>query len=362
MQDEVKRILKLLEDGVLNGEQAQTMIGVLDDAERRAEHGRRAGGHHRHRHRPGFEKLFEGLGADVERAVEGAVGSVLGALRGLADEDWLDESNDATFANAEQPVGEQYDMRDNRIVVSRLAGLRLNKAAFCGNEMYASALTELDLNNTSFNGNALRGSSLKRGNVEGGAVTGNRIDGSQLAGLQLRDSSLLENAFKGAQVRALDLSGAEMRKCSLKGAKLKNVVLKNGVSLADARLSGIVGSDWTLDDSRWTHVRLKGVVVTRLVAKQANLEHCTFRHGDGLRGEVAGDAASVRVDAEVGVMRDLTLASVTMRGCEFVHCKFDGTVIENIELAENLRFEHVDFSGRTIDDLHELKALAVDAS
>ncbi len=353
MQDEVKRILKLLEDGVLDGEQAQTIIGVLDDAERRAERGRRDGSH---RYRPGLEKPFEGLGADIERAVENAVGSVLGALGGLAGEDWLNESNDATFANAEQPVGEHYDMRDNRIVVSRLAGLRLNKAAFRGNEMHASALTELALNDASFNGNALRGSSLKRGTVERGAVNDNRLDGSQLAGLELRDSSLLENHFKGARIRALEMSGAEMRQCSFKAAKLKNVTLRNGASLADTKLSGIVGSDWTLDDSRWTDVRLRGAVVTRLVARQANFEHCNFRNGDGARGEVVGGPA-----AAAGVMRDLTLARVTMRGCEFSHCTFDGTVIENIELAENLRFERVDFSGRTIGALHELEALAVDA-
>ena len=349
----MKRILKLLEDGVLDGEQAQTIIGVLDDAERRAERGRRDGSH---RHRPGFEKPFEGLGADIERAVENAVGSVLGALGGLAGEDWLNESNDATFANADQPVGEHYDMRDNRIVVSRLAGLRLNKAEFRGNEMHASALTELDMNDTSFNGNAFRGSSLKRGTVAGGAVTDNRIYGSQLAVLELRDSSAVENTLTGARIRALEMSGAKMRHCSLMATKLKNVALINGTSLADIKLSGIVGSDWTLDDSRWTDVRLQGAVVTRLVARQANLEHCNFRNGDGARGEVAGGPA-----AAAGVMRDLTLARVTMRGCEFAHCTFDGTVIENIELAENLRFERVDFSGRTIGALHELEALAVDA-
>ena len=357
MQDEVKRILQLLEDGVLDGEQAQTIIGVLDDAERRAERGRRDGGH---RHRPGFAKPFEGLGADIERAVENAVGSVLGALGGLTGEDWLNESNDATFANAEQPVGEHYEMRDNRVVVSRLAGLRLNKVAFSGNEMHASALTELALNDSVFVLNTFRGSSLKRGNVERGAVTDNRINGSQLVGLKLRDSSLVKNAFKGVQIRALEMSGAEMCKCSLKAAKLKNVTLGKGTSLDHVRLAGIVGRDWTLDDSRWTGVRLEGAVVTRLVAKQANLEDCYIDYGEDGDGE-DGDAAAARVDAEAGVMRDLTLARVTMRGCVFSHCTFDGTVIANIELAENLRFERVDFSGRTIGALHELEALAVDA-
>ena len=357
MRDEVKRILKLLEDGVLDGDQANEMIGLLaDDAERRSERTE-----HRRRDRPGFERRFEDLGADIGQAVEKAVGSVLGMLGGAASEDWLDDSNEATFAKTEPPAGDHYEMRDNRLVVSRLAALQLNDAAFCANEMHASALTGLDCKDASFNNNALRGSSLKHTNVERGTVAGNRIDGSQLARLRLRDSSLVENAFQGTKIRELEMTDAELRKCSVKGAKLRNIILGNGTRLADAKLSGIVGSDWSFDESHWTHVRLQGAAVTRLTAKQANLEHCSFRHGERIRAEAAGDTASVHVQADIATMRDLTLSRVTMRHCEFINCQFDGTVIENIELAEHLRFENVDFAGRTIATLGELKALATDA-
>ena len=357
MRDEVKRILKLLEDGVLDGDQANEMIGLLaDDAERRSEHTE-----HRRRDRPGFERRFEDLGADIGQAVEKAVGSVLGMLGGAASEDWLDDSNEATFAKTEPPAGDHYEMRDNRVVVSRLAALRLNNAAFCANEMHASAVTGLDCNYASFNENTLRGSSFKRTTVERGAVAGNRIDGSQLGGLRLRDSSLVENAFKGAQVRELEMTDAEMHKCSVNGTKLRNVTLGNGTRLADTKLSGIVGNDWLFDDSHWAHVRLKGTVVKGLTAKRANLEHCSFRHGERISAEAAGDTASVHVQADIATMRDLTLSRVTMRHCEFINCQFDGTVIENIELAEHLRFENVDFAERTIATLDELKALATDA-
>lgn len=227
MQEEVKRILKLLEEGKLNGEQAREMINVLNDAEQRAGRGQRGW---RHRRRRGFESAFDGLGADVEQAVENAVGSVLGALGGRKGDDWLDESNDAIFANAERPVGEGYQLGNNRIVVSRLAGLRLHNAQFCANEMHASALVDLHCKDCSFNDNVLRASSLKRVDLDGSDVIGNVVDGSQLAGLKLDSSSLLKNTFKGV--------------------RLKKLVLSAGANLTGTRFSGINGGGLTLSATK----------------------------------------------------------------------------------------------------------------
>ena len=288
---------------------------------------------------------------------------MLGALGGAASEEWLDDSNEATFAKTEPPAGDHYEMRDNRVVVSRLAALAVEQRgvlrqrdARLGGDWAGLQLRHVQREYIAW-------LILQAHTVERGAVAGNRIDGSQLGGLRLRDSSLVENAFKGAQVRELEMemTDAEMHKCSVNGTKLRNVTLGNGTRLADAKLSGIVGNDWLFDDSHWAHVRLKGTVVKGLTAKRANLEHCSFRHGERISAEAAGDTASVHVQADIATMRDLTLSRVTMRHCEFINCQFDGTVIENIELAEHLRFENVDFAGRTIATLDELKALATDA-
>ena len=373
MREEINRILRLVEEGKLDGDQASAMIDALAQAERRAQHapGRpaRAGeGRNRRRRRHGaggaFGGLFDELGVDIGRAVEDALrgvreaASLSGVFTGAGDA-WVDDTNSATLAKVEAPTGEDYKAEGNRFVVSELARLRLTHAEFCGNEMHAAALQDVEVSNGPFSDNTLSGSSFTRASLTASEVTGNRLNGASLSRLAIGSSVFKDNRINGARIRELDLQGTEMRSTTISGAKLKNITLMDGTTLTNVKISGVVGDNWTLAASAWSGVKVVGARVSGLTANGANLTDCALivRRGHARHGAAPGRASGEASFEETTRIRDLTLNDVNLRDCEFTDCKFDGTSIKDVD-AEGLRFVDVDFTGMVIDSVDQLKALA----
>ena len=379
MHEEIKRILKLVEEGKLTGEQASAMIDALEQAERRAargpERGARASKDDRRRHgnRRRRERVFGGvlddLGAYIGHAVDEAMrgvgkGSILRGVFVTAgvDEDWVDDTNSATLAKVEEPSGEDFKAEGNRMVVSELARLHLRQAEFCDNEMHAAALRDVEVADGPLSRNALRGSSLKRASFTASKVTGNQLNGASLSHLTVTSSVFKDNVLNGAQIRELDMQSAEIRSTTLAGAKLRNITLVDGASLTDVKISGVVGEHWKLAASHWSGVRIAAARVSGLTANAANLTDCAITTGTGHRRTWTRGRDRVGVPADLAAeeftrVRDLTLDTVNLKGCEFIDCTFDGTTIKDVD-AEGLRFVGVDFTGLTIDSVARFKALA----
>ena len=377
MREEINRILRLVEEGKLDGDQASAMIDALDQAERRGQRepdkparaGERRGRRRRDRQGGGgaFGSLFDELGIDIGRVVEDALRGVREAasLRGVfagAGDAWVDDTNNATLAKVEEPTGEDYKAEGNRFVVSEVARLRLTQAEFCANEMHAAALQDVEVSNGVFCDNALRGSSLTRASLTASEVTGNRLNGASMSRLAISSSVFKDNHINGARIRELDLQGAEMRSTAISGAKLKNITLIDGTTLTDVKISGVVGDDWTLAASAWSGVKVVAARVSGLTTNGANLTDCAFIVRRGHPRNRAPGTAPGRTTTEVPFeettrIRDLTLNDVNLRDCKFTDCKFDGTSIKDID-AEGLRFVDVDFTGMVIDSVDQLKALA----
>ncbi len=351
VRDQINRILKLVEDGKLTGEQASEMLAALDKARRDAgRHGggrRRAGrhrdGHHRRRHEGGLGDFLEGVGSDLRRVVQDALrdAKASDALRGVFDDEWVNDSNDAAFAQTEEPSGKNYRLRDNRLVVARLTDLQLDEAEFCGNELHASALQDVAVSHGVFNDNALRGSSLRRASIRRSAVTNNRCN--------------------GAQIRALSLVDSKLHSVTLNGVKLKNMMLRDGARLVDVEMSGVAASDWVLAASSWSGGKLKGATIADLSLTNASLTDCTFGNRKWTLGRRRGDGDGddfFDVNVELATIRGLSLTNVTLKGCEFINCVFQGTTIRDLELAGPLRFEGVDFTGLTVSSAEQLRKLA----
>ena len=375
MREEMNRILRLVEEGKLDGDQASAMIDALAQAERRAQHGpdrsaRVGEGHGRRRRHAGggaFGGLFDELGTDIGRAVEDALRGVreAGSLRGVfagAGDAWVDDTNSATLAKVEEPTGEDYKAEGNRFVVSEVARLRLTRAEFCGNALQAAALQDVEVSNGPFSDNTLSGSSFTRASLTASEVTGNRLNGASLSRLAISSSVFKDNRINGARIRELDLQSSELRSTTINGAKLKNITLIDGCTLTDVKISGVVGDNWTLAASAWSGVKVVGARVSGLTANGANLTDCAFivRRGhprERVHGTAPGRASAEASFEETTRIRDLTLNNVNLRDCKFTDCKFDGTGIKDID-AEGLRFVDVDFTGMVIDSVDQLQALA----
>lgn len=333
MREEINRILKLVEDGKLTGDQASAMIDALDSAERRSRRSetRHHGRERRHRHRHGGARAFGGLldelGVDIGRAVEDAlrglsdVGGLAQVFGGADGDDWVDETNKATLAKVEEPTGQDYKAEGNRIVVSELKRLDLTQAEFCENTMHAAALQDAEVANGPLSRNTLRGSSLKRASLTASEVTGNTLNGASLSRLSVTSSVFADNAVNGAQIRALSMQSAEVRSTKVNGSKLKDIDLTGGSRLDHVKISGVVAEGWELAGSALVRVKFAG-----------------------------SNDEPIRI-------RDLTLDGVNLNACEFAGCTFDGTTIKGVD-AEDLRFVDVDFTGMTIDSAERLRALA----
>ena len=329
MREEINRILKLVEDGKLKGDQASDMIEALRATEDRARGGRRHRGRRQRHGQRGFGGLFDELGSDLVGAVEDALRG-LGGVGGLAQvfggatggEDWVDESNKATLAKPEEPTGHDFKVEDNRIVVSELARLKLVQAEFCGNAMHAAALQDVEVLNGPFNRNVLRGSSLKRSSFAASDATGNEFNGASLKRLSITSSVFKDNRVNGTRIRELKMQSAEVRGTRINGSKLARITLSGGSVLDDSRINGVVADDWEADASALVRVKLAGK------------------------------------NDEPAHIRGLVLRGANLTDCSFVGCTFDATAIEGVTAAD-LRFEDVDFTGMRIGSVEQLTELAV---
>lgn len=380
MDDEIQRILKLLEDGRLTRDQASDMISALtasreenagteqadadreepsgapdDRVESRERQSRRHRGKRRHRaHRRDFladDRLFD----DIERAVSAgtrALNDVVSNTFTRGARAWHDDSNTSTLSKAEAPDGSGFVCRGNRLSVSSLRDLRLQEAEFCDNELNAAGLSDLDVRDGRFNGNAISGSSLKHVVVAHGDVTANQFNGAQLASLTVTGATLTGSRVQGTQIRDVTLADARLDTLRLDGVKLKSVQLEAQSHLNQVKLTGVFGRDWTFRDAQLSDVVLSGWRIDGFTLTRVGLEHCRFTN-DYVQHYTRGRHRRHHLPSG----RDICMDRVMMKNCEFVNCTFDSTTIRNCSV-EDLCFEDVDFSGMTISSSEQLAELA----
>ena len=366
MQEEIERILKMREDGKLTREQAAEVIAALstkDNAGRRDRDGDRGDRRHRHRrhdsrrhsrHRRrqqpfgGLERAFEDI---VKNAVNLGSSSVRDAVKfslKLGPEDWVNDSNTAMFAKADEPEGEDYRCDDNRINVSQIKGLHLVRAEFCNNDLNAAGIARLEITGGKFSDNAMRGSYLKRSLIEDSEVIGNQFNGVQLVGLTLGTAKLTNSRFNGAQVKDFGLANSTMDNTRFNGVNLRSVVLKADSAMNDVTVNGLMGKDWLLDNATMVNVDFKGLRITGLVLDHTRLENCTIRSTDWTGQLERGD---------LSLVRDLTIEHSMCKNCEFIDCRFDRTTLRNVQ-ASDLVFESVDFTDMTFESTADFARLA----
>lgn len=370
MREEIDRILRMVEDGKLDREQAAAMIAALTHGEqpressrarrnqRRRHHHSRHQHRHRHHSRPGngaddLEKVLESLGDDLQRAVDVGSRTLRKALefsRSLGPESWVNETNSALLSKAELPAGDDFRCANNSITVSQLRGLTLHSAEFCDNELNAAQVAAVEIREGSFNGQQLQGASLRDVLIEDSHVTGNRSNGASLSGITLARSRLATNTINGAQIRELGLSASSLENSTINGAKLKTLILKADSHVRGLHVNGVMGRNWLMESAVMDEVTFSAMKIDGLVLRNAGLERCTFENRDW-------PARLERQD--LGTMRDVELEQALLRDCRFYECRFSNTRFKGFK-ASGLTFEGVDFSGLTITSPDALKALSAE--
>ena len=371
MNVEIDRILAMVKDGTLTPEQATEMIGALreasregpqasqpDDAPRdearatgesdRSERRRRR---HRHRHDRGFERMFDDLGEDIERAMGAGARTLRWALKSglhLKGSVWGDDTNSAVLSRADAPTGHDFVCEANDLAVSHLRDLRLNRSTFSHNELNAASMQDIELNDSRVTGQRLRGSSIKGALIENGELTDNEFNGAGVVNLTVGKGRLTGSSFNGTQIRDLGISGSGVEHCRFNGTKLKTIVIRTESVVKGFSLNGVLGRNWLFEDAVVAETHISGLRVDGLVLKSSGLERVTFKKTDW----------SEHLDpSSLGLIRDVEMQRVILKDCRFEDCRFDGTRLEGFD-ASNLTFKNVDFTNLVIKTAEDFARLA----
>jgi uncharacterized protein YjbI with pentapeptide repeats len=369
MSAEIDRVLAMVKDGTLTPEQATEMIAALrgpaapdvepaeqphasnPDADEFSRGHRRR--HHRRRHGRGadFERIFDDLGTDIERAMGAGARTLRWALKSglqLRGSQWGGDSNSAVLSRADAPSGQDFVCEANELSVSHLRDLRLNRSTFSHNELNAASFQDVELNDSKVTGQRLRGSSIKGGLIESGELTDNEYNGVGIVNLTISKGRLTGCHFNGAQIRDFGISSSGVEASRFNGTKLKTVVIRADSIVKGLSLNGVLGRNWLLEDAVVSETQFHGKRVDGLVLKHAGLERVVFKTTHWTE----------RFDQSPrGLMRDVELQQVILKDCTFEDCRFDGTRFEGFDAA-NLTFRGVDFTGLVIRSADDLARLA----
>ena len=372
MNDEIDRILSMVKDGTLTPEQATEMIGALREASRansqepqpdsapreeaastsRSDRGQ--GHRHRHRRRHGhrgFERVFDDLGDDIERAMGAGARTLRWALKSglhLKGSVWGDDTNSAVLSRADSPVGHDFVCEANDLAVSHLRDLRLNRSTFSRNELNAASMQDIELNDSRVTGQRLRGSSIKGALIENGELADNDFNGAGVVSLTVGKGHLNGSKFNGTQIRDLGISASGVENCRFNGTKLKTVVVRTESIVKALSLNGVLGRNWLFEDAVVADTHISGLRVDGLVLKSSGLERVTFKKTEW----------SEHMDpSALGLIRDVEMQRVILKDCRFEDCRFDGTRLEGFD-ASNLTFKNVDFSNLVIKTAEDFARLA----
>ena len=367
MSAEIDRVLAMVKDGTLTPEQATEMIAALrgpapgaepprqpDAARARADesprgHRRR---HHRHqRHGANFERVFDDLGTDIERAMGMGARTLRWALKSglhLKGSTWGHDSNSAVFSRADAPSGHDFVCEANELAVSHLKNLQLNRSTFSHNELNAASFQDIELNESKVTGQRMRGSSIKGGLIENGEMSDNEYNGVGIVNLTLSKGRLNGCHFNGAQIRDLGIADSGVESSRINGTKLKTVVIRSDSIVKGLTLNGVLGRNWLFEDAVVSETQFRGIRVDGLVLKHGGLERVLFKTTDWTE----------RLEHNsLGLMRDVELQRVILKDCVFEDCRFDGTRLEGFD-ASNLTFRGADFTGLVIKSAEEFARLA----
>ncbi len=294
-------------------------------------------------------------------------------------------ANAENSSRVEQPEGEAFEFRDNRVVFSKVSGLRLVRAKVRDNSFSASTLRGAALTDSAFVDSSLAGASVhdllmdrselkdvviagsKINRLEmrtGSAMKNVKISGSPVTGLLLEGESRIEDTrLAGVAVSGCTLSGkTRIKDTRLNGTSVNRLTLE-GVTLTDTRIDGCALGSSSLLDMEVTGCVLRGVRLqdsnlTRSRITDSRLEAVGFGslkiERSDLKNVVIRDVFDGRFP---GKSEGLSLLDVKLDNVQFIGCTLRDTTLKGISV-EGLKIRGRDLSGRTFESADELRALS----
>ena len=293
--------------------------------------------------------------------------------------------NAESSSRVEQPEGESFDFQENRVVFSKLTGMRLVRAKIRDNAFSASSFRGAELTDSAMVDSSLAGASVNELRMDGSELKDVVIAGSKLNRVSLRGGSGMKNVkLAGSSLTGFTLEeGSWMEDSRCAGVTINGLTFSGKTRLKDARLSGTSVNQCTLKAVTLTDTRFDGCTLGGTAIEDTEISGCAIRgvslHDSLIAGsrirdmrlEATGFGALKieRCDLKNVVVRDsfdgrfprkaerLSFADAQLENVQFIGCTFRDTTFKGFK-ADGLRIRGKDFSGRTIEIAEDLRALA----
>ena len=191
--------------------------------------------------------------------------------------------NDQRTSRVEQPEGDSFEFRDNRLSFSELKGIKLVRSRMKDNSFSASTLRGAELTDAVMENCSLTGASIHDLFITDGSMKKVALSGTKMHAVHVRGrSSMKDTKIYGSGISQLTLDGESvMEDTVIAGGVLNTVTLDRASSLKDCRLKGVTATRLTLEGSRIDDARLQGCMLmdTRLVdSEPSGGAHAECRH------------------------------------------------------------------------------------
>jgi uncharacterized protein YjbI with pentapeptide repeats len=411
------RIRTMREKGTITQEQAEELLSALSESHAQDKGATAA--------EPGPGQRAPGPQADPEGSPDGSRARGRRRSRGFLDMDWVGDmvdgitsgldaglgrahpgsdrpgdnyryewdprwgrrkgGNAENSSRVEQPEGEAFEFQENRVVFSKLSGLRLVRAkvrdnSFSASTLRGAALTDSAIIDSSLAGASVHdllmdrselkdvviaGSKINRLEMRSGSAMKNvKISGSPVSGLTLEQESRIEDTrLAGVVITGCTLSGkTRIKDTRFNGTALNHLTLEE-VTLTDTRFDGCTLGNSSLVGTEVTGCVLRGVSLqdsklTDSRIKDSRLEAVGFGalkiERSELRNLVIRDAFDGRFPRKA---ESLSLVDVKLDNVQFIGCIFRDTTFKGIS-ADGLKIRGRDLSGRTFESADELRTLS----
>jgi uncharacterized protein YjbI with pentapeptide repeats len=327
MNPHVQQILAMNKAGKITEQEAASLIEEVlrSDDPAAAPRSRRPSG----RGDRGFAEPFASL---LHTTINRVTGSLAGAASGEADGD----DNVIQLSHCDSPSGREGVFRGNRIRMSKVRELTLERSEMTDNHIAASRLDELTLHDARFAQNHINASSIAELRLQSSEIQGLEITSSKCAEVAVTE----ESVWRGLQVSASVLKeltvSAHTRwiDSAITSSVLAEFAFRNS-RLTDCELRTARWRGGQIEDSDWTNVFFHGVTFDRSAFVACRFDDVLFT-GEESWGWGKKDSSKARFE------------HCELKQALFTDCRFQNCLVRGVTLT-GIKVRGLELRGQTIE-------------
>jgi uncharacterized protein YjbI with pentapeptide repeats len=238
--------------------------------------------------------------------------------------------------------------------VSKVAGLTLNQAEICGNNVNASKIAHVAITRGRFNQCEVNGSSVSHITIEGPATIVAEGQSTDIPATGIR--GVVFNASKFSRVKLANASALDA--CNIMASAIKDWDLADMATLRDSRIndSHVAGlrlthatvAQATIDRCNIQLLTVRDATVNRLSLAAIKTTGLTIAGGTWQDVKLRRNPSGMGAGGRECLVQEALFENCTLTNCDFAGCTFRRTTLRNLNLT-GVTVRNVDFTGQTLE-------------